>query len=73
MAVSLNKETTQLLITYVKGILNGKTTYETRRFRNFKVGVLPEDVHELAVKISALGEQVTFGYKQEDLSEIKAV
>lgn len=73
MAVSVNKETTALLITYIKEVVNGKTTYEARRFRNFKTAALPEDIHEIAAKISALGEQSTYSYKLEDVSALAAV
>jgi len=70
MELTVVKESKDLIMTFVKEILNDKVVYETRRIRNLKVDALPEDLHEVALKIAAISEQDGGEIKVQDVSSI---
>ena len=70
MELTVVKESKDLIMTFVKEILNDKVVYETRRIRNLKVDALPEDLHEVALKIAAISEQEGGEIKVQDVSSI---
>lgn len=73
MAVAVVQESKDLIMTFVKEIKNEQVVYETRRIRNLKVDSLPEDLHEVALKITALSEQEGGEIKVQDVSAIETV
>ncbi|MFH5837037.1 DUF1659 domain-containing protein [Proteiniclasticum sp. C24MP] len=72
MAVTVTNLSKDLILTFERFNDQGKSVGETRRVRNFKVGALPEDLHEVALMIAALSEQNCEGISMQDVSEITA-
>jgi hypothetical protein len=73
MAITVVQESKDLIMTFVKEIKNEQVVYETRRIRNLKVDSLPEDLHEVALKITALSEQEGGEIKVQDVSSIETI
>lgn len=73
MAVTVKQLSKDLILTFVRMNDEGKPVGESRRVRNFKVSVLPEDLHEVATKIVALSEQSCEDIGMQDVSTISAL
>lgn len=52
----INKETTTLALKFVKKIVDGKITYEQRKFRNLKNEATATDIKAVADAIAAISD-----------------
>ncbi|WP_312653097.1 DUF1659 domain-containing protein [Proteiniclasticum sp.] len=73
MAVTVKQLSKDLILTFERINEQGKPVSEARRVRNLKVDALPEDLHEVAMKIVALSEQSCEDIGIQDVSTISAL
>lgn len=52
----INKKTTAMGLRFVKKVVDGKPTYETRRFRNIKNEATAQDLKAVADSIAKISE-----------------
>lgn len=73
MAVSVIKESKDLMLTFIREVQQDKILYETRRMRNFKTDAQEADIYAVASAIVALSEQPSTGIRIQEISTLETL